>query len=315
VELDGFDPQTGVVLLAATNRPEILDPALLRAGRFDRHVVIDLPDKVGRRAILDVHIRKVTLATGVDLDEVAAMTIGFSGADLANLVNEAAIVATRRDHAGIQQDDFSTALERIVAGLERKSRVLSPNERRVIAVHESGHALVALALPDVDPVQKITIIPRGMGALGFTMQRPREDRYLTTRTELRHRLAVLFGGRTAERLVLGEISTGAADDIKRASEMARDMVMRFGMSDEIGDVVFAEQRSQFLLHDVAQLSASEHTREQIDAAVAHLLGEAAALAEAVLTQHRSELDQLAEQLLARETLTAKDMPVIPPWNG
>ena len=314
VELDGFDPQKGVVLLAATNRPEILDPALLRAGRFDRHVVIDLPDKVGRRAIIDVHVRKVTLGSAVDLDEIAAMTTGFSGADLANLINEAAIVATRRDHSGIEQDDFSSALERIVAGLERKSRVLSPNERRVIAVHESGHALVALALPDVDPVQKITIIPRGMGALGFTMQRPREDRYLTTRTELRHRLAVLFGGRTAERLVLGEISTGAADDIKRASEMARDMVMRFGMSEEIGDVVFAEQRSQFLLNDIAQVSASEHTREQIDAGVAHLLGEAAALAEAVLTRHRADLDQLAEQLLARETLTAKDMPAIPKWQ-
>jgi cell division protease FtsH len=314
VELDGFDPQKGVVLLAATNRPEILDPALLRAGRFDRHVVIDLPDKVGRRAILDVHVRKVTLGAGVDLDEIAALTTGFSGADLGNLVNEAAIVATRRDHPGIAQEDFSAALERIVAGLERKSRVLSPNERHVIAVHESGHALVAMVLPDVDPVQKITIIPRGVGALGFTMQRPREDRYLTTRTELRHRIAVLLGGRTAERLVLGEISTGAADDIKRASEMARDMVMRFGMSDELGNVVYSEQRSQFLQNDIAQVSASEHTREQIDAAVAHLLGDAAALAEAILIHHRADLDKLAEQLLARETLTAKDMPALPIWQ-
>jgi cell division protease FtsH len=314
VELDGFDPQKGVVLLAATNRPEILDPALLRAGRFDRHVVIDLPDKVGRRAILDVHVRKVTLGAGVDLDEIAAMTTGFSGADLGNLVNEAAIVATRRDHPGIAQEDFTTALERIVAGLERKSRVLSQNERHVIAVHESGHALVAMVLPDVDPVQKITIIPRGVGALGFTMQRPREDRYLTTRTELRHRIAVLLGGRTAERLVLGEISTGAADDIKRASEMARDMVMRFGMSDELGNVVYSEQRSQFLQNDIAQVSASEHTREQIDAAVAHLLGDAASLAEAILTHHRADLDRLAEQLLARETLTAKDMPSLPVWQ-
>jgi cell division protease FtsH len=314
VELDGFDPQKGVVLLAATNRPEILDPALLRAGRFDRHVVIDLPDKVGRRAILDVHVRKVTLGAGVDLDEIAAMTTGFSGADLGNLVNEAAIVATRRDHPGIAQEDFTTALERIVAGLERKSRVLSQNERHVIAVHESGHALVAMVLPDVDPVQKITIIPRGVGALGFTMQRPREDRYLTTRTELRHRIAVLLGGRTAERLVLGEISTGAADDIKRASEMARDMVMRFGMSDELGNVVYSEQRSQFLQNDIAQVSASEHTREQIDAAVAHLLGDAASLAEAILTHHRADLDRLAEQLLARETLTAKDMPTLPVWQ-
>jgi cell division protease FtsH len=315
VELDGFDPQLGVVLLAATNRPEILDPALLRAGRFDRHVVIDLPDKAGRRSILDVHVRKVTLDPAVNLDEVAALTIGFSGADLANLVNEAAIVATRQDHPGIRQDDFTAALERIVAGLERKSRVLSANERRVISVHESGHALVALALPDVDPVQKITIIPRGVGALGFTMQRPREDRYLTTRTELRHRLAVLLGGRTAERIVLGDISTGAADDIKRASEMARDMVMRFGMSDEIGDVVFAEQRSQFLLNDIAQSQASEHTREQIDAAVGHLLGEAAALAEAILQRHRGELDALAEQLLAHETVTREDLPVLPAWQS
>ena len=314
VELDGFDPQKGVVLLAATNRPEILDPALLRAGRFDRHVVIDLPDKVGRRAILDVHVRKVTLGADVDLDEIAALTTGFSGADLGNLVNEAAIVATRRDHSGIAQEDFTAALERIVAGLERKSRVLSPNERHVIAVHESGHALVAMVLPDVDPVQKITIIPRGFGALGFTMQRPREDRYLTTRTELRHRIAVLLGGRTAERLVLGEISTGAADDIKRASEMARDMVMRFGMSNELGNVVYSEQRSQFLQNDIAQVSASEHTREQIDAAVAHLLGDAASLADAILTHHRADLDRLAEQLLARETLTAKDMPTLPVWQ-
>ena len=314
VELDGFDPQKGVVLLAATNRPEILDPALLRAGRFDRHVVIDLPDKVGRRAILDVHVRKVTLGADVDLDEIAALTTGFSGADLGNLVNEAAIVATRRDHSGTAQEDFTAALERIVAGLERKSRVLSPNERHVIAVHESGHALVAMVLPDVDPVQKITIIPRGFGALGFTMQRPREDRYLTTRTELRHRIAVLLGGRTAERLVLGEISTGAADDIKRASEMARDMVMRFGMSNELGNVVYSEQRSQFLQNDIAQVSASEHTREQIDAAVAHLLGDAASLADAILTHHRADLDRLAEQLLARETLTAKDMPTLPVWQ-
>ena len=315
VELDGFDPHQGVVLLAATNRPEILDPALLRAGRFDRHVVIDLPDKRGRRQILDVHVKKVTLGAKVDLDEIAALTIGFSGADIANLVNEAAIVATRRDHPGIEQDDFASALERIVAGLERRSRVLTPTERRVIAVHESGHALVALALPDVDPVQKVTIIPRGVGALGFTMQRPREDRYLTTRTELGHRIAVLLGGRTAERIVLGDISTGAADDLKRASEMARDMVMRFGMSDAIGDVVYAEQRAQFLLNDISTVAASEHTREQIDAAVAKLLRDAALLAEAILNAHRTDLDALAEQLLARETITAADMPKLPAWAG
>jgi cell division protease FtsH len=315
VELDGFDPHQGVVLLAATNRPEILDPALLRAGRFDRHVVIDLPDKRGRRQILDVHVKKVTLAAKVELDEIAALTIGFSGADIANLVNEAAIVATRRDHPGIEQEDFVSALERIVAGLERRSRVLTPTERRVIAVHESGHAVVALVLPDVDPVQKITIIPRGVGALGFTMQRPKEDRYLTTRTELKHRIAVLLGGRTAERIVLGEISTGAADDLKRASEMARDMVMRFGMSDELGNVVYAEQRAQFLLNDVSTVAASEHTREQIDAAVSQQVRESAELAEAILTRHRAPLDALAEQLLAHETIGAADLPRLPSWSA
>src|SRR5690242_5166049 len=224
VELDGFDPTTGLVLLAATNRPEILDPALLRAGRFDRQVLVDRPDRIGRVQILRVHAKKIQLALEVDLEQVAALTPGFSGADLANLVNEAALLATRRGAESVSLNDFTQAIERLVAGLEKKNRLLNARERRIVAHHEMGHALVAMALPGVDPVQKVSIIPRGIAALGYTIQRPTEDRFLMDRLELMNRMAVLLGGRAAESLVFDNISTGAADDLAKATEIARSMV-------------------------------------------------------------------------------------------
>src|SRR5262249_53350865 len=224
-ELDGFDPSTGVILLAATNRPEVLDPALLRPGRFDRQVLVDRPDRIGRREILKVHAAKVHLAGDVDLDQIAGLTPGFTGADLANLVNEAAIVATRRKGEAVTLDDFTVAIERIIAGVEKKSRVLGPDERRRVAYHEMGHALVAATLPGVDPVHKVSIIPRGVGALGYTIQRPTEDRFLLARHELENRVSVLMGGRAAEALIFdGEVSTGASDDLQRATEIATEMV-------------------------------------------------------------------------------------------
>ncbi len=237
-EMDGFDSSVGLIILAATNRPEILDQALLRAGRFDRQVLVDRPDKKGRLDILKVHVKKVTLAQDVDLEQVAALTTGFSGADLANLVNEAALAARRRRASAVELQDFTATIERIVAGLEKKSRVLNPKERETVAHHEMGHALVALALPETDPVHKISIIPRGIGALGYTLQRPTEDRFLMTRTDLEHKIVVLLGGRAAEKLVFGELSTGAADDLARATDIARDMITRFGMDEGLGYIAF-----------------------------------------------------------------------------
>ena len=239
-ELDGFDPSTGVILLGATNRPEVLDPALLRPGRFDRQVLVDRPDRSGRLEILKVHVAKIRLANGVDLDQIAGLTTGFTGADLANLVNEAAIVATRRKADAVTLDDFTAAIERIVAGLEKKSRVLGQEERSRVAYHEMGHALVAASLPGVDPVHKVSIIPRGVGALGYTMQRPTEDRFLLARHDLDNRIAVLMGGRAAEALVFdGEVSTGAADDLQRATEIAMEMVTRYGMDETVGQRTYA----------------------------------------------------------------------------
>jgi cell division protease FtsH len=229
VELDGFDPTTGVILLAATNRPEILDPALLRAGRFDRQVLVDRPDKRDRIAILKVHLKKALLAADVDATQIAELTPGFTGADLANLVNEAALLATRPGADRVHLTDFVAAVERIVAGLEKKNRLLIPKERRIVAYHELGHAIVAMALPGQDPVHKVSIIPRGIGALGYTIQRPTEDRFLMTRDELENRMVVLLGGRAAEYVFFCHLSTGAADDLVKATDTARSMVLRYGM--------------------------------------------------------------------------------------
>ncbi|OGA67816.1 MAG: cell division protein FtsH [Betaproteobacteria bacterium RIFCSPLOWO2_12_FULL_65_14] len=309
VELDGFDPSTGLVLLAATNRPEILDPALLRAGRFDRQVLVDRPDKHGRIQILRVHAKKITLAEGVDLEQIAALTPGFSGADLANLVNEAALLATRRGADSVTLRDFTEAIERIVAGLEKKNRVLNPNERRVVAHHELGHAIVAMALPGTDPVHKISIIPRGVGALGYTIQRPTEDRFLMTREELENKMAVLLGGRAAEEVVFGHLSTGAADDLAKVTDIARSMVMRFGMVKALGHVAYEEERAPFLGGPLPQghREYSEETAREIDVAVRDIVKAAYDKALAILSKEKQVLETWARRLLEKETLADAEL--------
>ncbi|MFN3415176.1 MAG: ATP-dependent zinc metalloprotease FtsH [Caldimonas sp.] len=305
VELDGFDSTSGLVLLAATNRPEILDPALLRAGRFDRQVLVDRPDKAGRVQILKVHVRKIRLSAQTDLEQVAALTTGFSGADLANLCNEAALAATRRGAAEVELQDFTVAIERIVAGLEKKNRVLNPREREVVAYHEMGHALVALSLPGTDTVHKVSIIPRGIGALGYTIQRPTEDRFLMTREELEHKLMVLLGGRAAEKLVFGHWSTGAADDLARVTDIARDMVTRYGMVEDLGHVAYEAQPTRFLDGPGALQPArniSPDTQHRIDEAVREIVTRAFDRTLALLRSHRDLLERGARELLARETL-------------
>jgi cell division protease FtsH len=310
-ELDGFDPSSGIVLLAATNRPEILDPALLRAGRFDRQVLVDKPDKKGRIAILNVHMKKVTLGADVDAEKVAALTPGFSGADLANLVNEAALLATRRKANAVTMEDFNNAVERIIAGLEKKNRVLNPREREIVAHHEMGHALVAMALPGVDPVHKVSIIPRGIGALGYTIQRPTEDRFLMTREELENKIAVLLGGRAAEKIVFGHLSTGAADDLVKATDIARAMVARYGMDPELGHVSYDTERPGFLgtgdQPNWLTRRYSEATAERMDAAVRELVERIFNRTVALLEINRDLLVSTAKDLLERETLDEPDL--------
>jgi len=314
-EMDGFDPGAGLVLLAATNRPEILDPALLRAGRFDRQVLVDRPDRIGRIAILKVHLKKVRLAPDADPEPVAALTPGFSGADLANLVNEAALLATRRGAEAVSLDDFTRAIERIVAGLEKKNRLLNPREREVVAYHEMGHALVALTLPGSDPVHKVSIIPRGIGALGYTIQRPTEDRYLMTRTELENKMAVLLGGRAAEQEVFEHLSTGAVDDLAKVTDIARSMVMRYGMHAKLGHVAYQTERPAFLPVPGVVPEArtySEDTAREIDVAVREIVQVAFDRAVAILSGRRDILERGARLLLARETLTEDDLLSLSP---
>ena len=311
-ELDGFDPSTGVVLLAATNRPEILDPALLRAGRFDRQVLVDRPDKKGRIQILQVHVRKITLAPGVEIEQIAALTPGFSGADLANLVNETALLATRRAGESVALEDFTHAVERIVAGLEKKNRVLNEAERRIVAHHEMGHALVAMALPGSDPVHKVSIIPRGVGALGYTIQRPTEDRFLMTREELENKMAVLLGGRVAEEVCFGHLSTGAADDLVKVTNIARSMVMRYGMVKALGDVAYEEERSPFLggMQVPGPREYSEQTAREIDVAVRDIVRAAHDKALAVLQRDKALLERGAKLLLEKETLAEVELAAL-----
>jgi len=306
-EMDGFDASAGVIILAATNRPEILDPALLRAGRFDRQVLVDKPDRQGRLDILQVHARKITLAADLALEEVAAITPGFSGADLANLVNEAAIVATRRQADSVTLADFTAAVERIVAGLEKRNRLLNPQERLAVAHHEMGHVLVALALPGSDPIHKVSIIPRGIGSLGYTLQRPTEDRYLMTAEELQRKICVLLGGRAAEKLVLGSLSTGAADDLVKATQIARDMVMRYGMDEALGCVSYDSPHPVWIGAPdelVSRTPLAESTQKTIDQAVRRIVMQGLDQALAILAQHRALLDRCAQALLAQETLDA-----------
>ena len=312
-EMDGFDRSAAIVVLAATNRPEILDPALLRAGRFDRQVLVDRPDKIGRVQILAIHTKKLSLDPDVKLEDIAALTPGFTGADLANLANEAAVVATRRGGQNIAMADFTAAVERIVAGLEKKSRILIPRERRIVAYHEMGHALVALSIPGSDPIQKVSIIPRGIGALGYTMQRPTDDRFLMGRQELEDKMTILMGGRAAETILGDDISTGASDDLAKATDIARGMVLRFGMDKGLGPVAWDTEQGQFLGQPGQfwqQRRFSEQTAHEIDVAVRTRLQAALDRAIAILSDNREALDEGAASLLARETLTADELPKV-----
>lgn len=326
VEMDGFDTSSGLVLLAATNRPEILDPALLRAGRFDRQVLVDRPDKIGRVQILDVHLKKARLGTDVDPQAIAALTPGFTGADLANLVNEATLLATRRNAEAVAMEDFTTAIERIIAGLEKRNRLLNPREREIVAYHEMGHALVAMALPGVDPVHKVSIIPRGMGALGYTIQRPIEDRFLMTRDELENKMAVLLGGRAAEWLVFGHLSTGAADDLAKVTDIARAMVTRYGMSRRLGHMALEREPNAFLGNEAMlglkpQHDYAESTATAIDEEVQELVQSSFQRSLELLEARRALLERSAQRLLQQETLDGEalrelsaavgDLPVQP----
>jgi cell division protease FtsH len=311
-EMDGFDSRKGVIIMAATNRPEVLDPALLRPGRFDRQVLVDKPDINGREAIIRIHVKDVKLAPDVDVRVVAARTAGFAGADLANLVNEAALLAARNNKAAVDSKDFEAAIDRLVAGLEKK-RVMSAKEREIVAYHESGHAIVASVLPNLDPVHKISIVQRGFGALGYTMQLPLEDRYLMTRTDLLNQLAVLLGGRTAEEIALGEISTGAQNDLQRATDIARAMVTEFGMSDALGAINYdGNKRPRYL--DVAMPQErglyAEDTAQQIDAEIKRILTDAHNTARRILTDHRAKLETVTHRLLEVEVMEGDELRLL-----
>ncbi len=312
VEMDGFDARSGLVILAATNRPEILDPALLRAGRFDRQVLVDRPDKKGRIDILRVHLRKAKLASDVDPEKVAALTPGFTGADLANLANEATLLATRRGGDAVTMADFTNAVERMVAGLEKRNRLLNPKEREIVAYHEMGHALVAVSLPGTDTVHKVSIIPRGVGALGYTIQRPTEDRFLMTREELESKMAVLLGGRAAELTVFGHLSTGAADDLRRVTDIARAMVTRYGMSERLGSVAYDRDPHNFMTGPELPMPPrgqdySPETAAAIDSEVRTIVQSSMERALAILREKRDVLERSARRLLEKETLDEKDL--------
>ena len=309
VEMDGFESNKGVIIMAATNRPEILDPALLRPGRFDRQVLVDRPDINGREAILKIHAKNVRLSPQVDLHKIAARTPGFVGADLANLVNEAALLAARKNKEEVEPTDFDEAIDRVVAGLEKRKRVMSPKEKEIVAIHESGHAIVAESVPHADPVHKITIIPRGIAALGYTQQQPTEDRYLMTRSELLDRLAVLLGGRVAEELVFGEVSTGAQNDLQRATDIARSMVTEYGMSERLGLVTYERERRPMFLPESFSPSKtySEEKAAQIDDEVARVVEEAHQRVQGILAGHRNVLDNLAHLLLEKEIVQGEEL--------
>jgi cell division protease FtsH len=311
VEMDGFDSSKGVIIMAATNTPEVLDPALLRAGRFDRQVIVDRPDLKGREAILRVHARNVKLGADVDLKVIAARTPGMVGADLANIVNEAALLAARRGAESVQMRDFEEAIDRVMLGLEKKSRLMSDQEKERVAYHESGHALVALSVKHADPVHRISIIPRSVGALGHTLQLPTQERYLMTKPELEDRIAVMLGGRAAEEIVYdGVISTGAANDLERASELARQMVTRFGMSHRLGQLTYGRQLAARFLNSTfssQERNYSERTAEMIDEEVRRIMDEIYGRVKAILIERRQEMDLLARELMRRETLDRQEL--------
>jgi cell division protease FtsH len=311
-EMDGFDPNTGVIIMAATNRPEILDPALLRPGRFDRHVVVDRPDINGREEILKIHARNIKLSPDVDLRVIASRTPGFVGADLANIVNEAALLAARKNKESVEMSDIEEAIDRVIAGLEKKGRLMSKKEKEIVAFHESGHAIVATLLPNTDPVRRISIVPRGISALGYTLQLPTEDRYLMTKTELLDRLAVLLGGRVAEEIVFGEISTGAHNDLQRATDIATSMVKEFGMSEKLGYVTFEKEKKPLFLPSslFPTREYSEDTAKQIDEEVKKIVDETYLRVRDILTAKKDKLGELARLLLEKEVVEEADLKKI-----
>lgn len=305
-EMDGFEPNIGIILIAATNRPEVLDPALQRPGRFDRQVVVDRPDKIGRKAILEVHVPNVKLADDVDLDKLAIRTPGFAGADLANLVNEAALLAARQDQDTVTMAEFNEAIERVIAGLKKKSRVLTDTEKKTVAYHETGHALVGSLIPGAGIVEKISIVPRGVGALGYTLQLPEEDRFLVGEDEIRGRIAIMLAGRSAEELVFGKVSTGASDDIQKATDMAERFVTIYGMSDKLGPIAFDKPQSQFLAGmGSPRRSVSPQVAETIDQEVKAMVDGAHQMALQILDYNREILAQTAQVLLEEEVLEAQ----------
>ena len=309
VEMDGFDPKVGVILMAATNRPEILDPALLRPGRFDRHVLVDRPDKVGREQILRVHLKKIKAVADLSVEKLANMTPGMVGADLANLVNEAALLAVRRNKNEVGMEEFEEAVERIIAGLEKKNRLINASERETVAYHEMGHAMVALSLPGTDPVQKISIIPRGVAALGYTMQVPTGDRFLMKKTELENKIASLLGGRAAEELIFGDISTGAHNDLSRATDIAGSMIREYGMSASLGQVYLAGDKQPLFLGVGPKESGnySEATAELIDREVREIISREYERAKAILTATKQTLIRGARLLLEKEKLDGEEI--------
>ena len=309
VEMDGFDPKVGVILMAATNRPEILDPALLRPGRFDRNILVDRPDKKGREEILKVHLKKIKKGKDLDVEALAAMTPGMVGADLANLINEAALLAVRRKKKSVGMSEFQEAVERVVAGLEKKNRLINDKERETVAYHELGHAIVALSLPGVDPVQKISIIPRGIAALGYTLQVPTEDRFLMSRSELLNKICTLLGGRAAEEMILNDISTGAHNDLAKATDIARSMVTEYGMSQELGQVYLApEKRPQFLdLVGGSRVEYSQSTAELIDREIKNIIGEQYERALEILREKEDALKSVSKVLLEKEKLEGDEL--------
>ena len=312
VEMDGFDPKVGVILMAATNRPEILDPALLRPGRFDRHILVDRPDKKGREEIINVHLKKVTIVKNLDIEKIASMTPGMVGADLANLVNEAALLAVRRGKKEVTMSEFEEAVERVMAGLEKKNRLINPEERKIVAYHELGHALVALSLPGTDPVHKISIIPRGIAALGYTMQVPTEDRFLMKKTELLNKIATLLGGRAAEEIVFGDISTGAHNDLSKATDIARSMVKEYGMSVTIGQVYFSREKRPLFLEAGMPAGGeySEATAEMIDKEIKEIISVQYKRALDILGEKKAVMDKGAEVLLEKEKIDGEELKAL-----
>ncbi|MCJ8283293.1 MAG: ATP-dependent zinc metalloprotease FtsH, partial [Rivularia sp. ALOHA_DT_140] len=307
-EMDGFDANTGVIIIAATNRPEVLDPALRRPGRFDRQIVVDRPDKIGREAILKVHARNVKLTQDVDLAIVAVRTPGFAGADLANLVNEAALLAARQNRDGVTLADFNEAIERLVAGLEKRSRVLNEIEKKTVAYHEVGHAIVGALMPGTGKVEKISVVPRGVGALGYTIQMPEEDRFLMIEDEIRGRIATLLGGRSAEEIIFGKVSTGASDDIQKTTELAERAVSLYGMSDKLGPIAFEKMQQQFIEgYGNARRSISVEVAKLIDAEVKQMVDNAHHIALSILDQNRDLLEETAMELLQKEILEGEKL--------